>query len=82
MRALAAVGTSALVLAVGGAAASPADWWIVFAGFDRFAYQRERFKVRPDGSRLVRLTRTGMKTLRRSGCRTVAAFSHSPTCES
>jgi TolB protein len=59
MRALAAAATGALVLAVGGAAAGSAGGWIVFAKFNRFESQRELFKVRPDGSGPVRLTRTG-----------------------
>jgi Tol biopolymer transport system component len=56
VRALAAAASSALVLVVGGAAAGSAGGWIVFARADQ---QSELFKIRPDGSGLVRLTRNG-----------------------
>ena len=56
MRALAAVLLGTLTLAVGGASAGSADGWIVFTRM--VGEQVELFKIEPDGSGLVRLTRT------------------------
>lgn len=59
MRALAVALLTALVLSVGGASAGRPGGRIVFVRL--VGQQTELFKVRPDGSGLVRLTRSGLE---------------------